>query len=201
MKRFSVHILFIVLSLSLYSQQEVTLLNGMVYKTREVSIDSSWIRFNYLNGKGVLKEKLYPRDDIFSVKYPGGQESVLYLGNGDTAGFIPPDEMRLVVEGYKTVRYNYNGTKHLIIGGLAGFAAGYTMNSVLFGIAVPPVLAVFSKVFPVGTSRYPQSAYQSDLNYQWGMRRQVKRMRTSRILISSALGVAAGIAAAGISGR
>lgn len=182
----------LIISFFLSAQHEVLFLNGRVYTANTVEIDSHVVKFTFQTAKGRLREKITPHEDVFSVRYPGNRESVLYVP-GDTSEYLSVEQMRLYVTGHTRARELYKPWKDILIGSSTGLLAGYFLNSYLLGVAIPPALAVANGLLPVSMNRISSDPLYSSSYYQAGYKKQTKKARFATTLLSCTAGIFTGL--------
>ncbi len=185
--------LLLSLTAKAFSQNEITLINGMVYKFKNITVDSNWVQFDYLTHKNKLKQRQLNTEDVFSIKKEN-EVSILYKYNPqDTLGMLNVKEMGLYVLGQQEGRATYNGTKDFIMGAAVGVSSGIILNSVVLGILVPPAYTLITTAFPVNKKHFNQFLVDAPDLQKFGRRKQYKKMRTGTAIKSSFAGLAVGL--------
>jgi len=193
-RRYILSVIITLFSLSIYAQNEITLINGQTFTFEKITVDTNWIKFDYKSKNGKLKHRLLNHEDVFSYK-KDNQESVVYrshLHPEDTAGMLSVPEMQLFVTGQQQAHKVYKPIVHAAIGAAVGFIPAASSNSVLVSLLIPPAFAAISTLIPVRKSRFNEFGVDVPNVQRYGQKRQYRRLRTGTTIKAGFIGAVAG---------
>ena len=178
------------------AQNTMLLVNGKKIEINEYKIGKKENKFLlYKNRKG--KTKTINKQDIFSIKKQNGKETIFYVPDTSDTSAFSIEQMRNYVEGAYDARTNYKtpwiNTAGILIGG--GSAA---LSSAGMSVLLVPILPIgYSSV--IGNIKLKKEKiklpdnFKNNEYYTTGYLSSIKRKRTNHAILSSLIGVAAGI--------
>lgn len=134
-----------------------------------------------------------PREEAFAVIHPSGETR--YFFEPDSLLDYSLEEMESFVYGQRDAMYTVRG-KGWFWGGMGvGLAAGYLLETSVFSLAVPPLVALGARIPVVHVkSEYISDArFFNDADYASGFATRARGKYTMEALKGSALGVALGM--------
>jgi len=177
------------------AQNTLVLVNGKKIEIGEYKYGDTYL--TYKNKKGKLKSSYL--NDIFSVEEQNGKEKVFYIPDSTEANAFTIDQMRDFVNGTYDARTNYKTpwitTAGLIIGGGSAGLTAAGMSSLL----VPVLPAFYSAGIGIIKVKKEKIDLPTNLKnneyYLEGYVQRVNHKRTNHAILSSAAGIALGVAA------
>ena len=145
----------------------------------------------------VMKAGSLDREDVFSVTYPSGRESVYYAYDEPMGNVLQEVEMRAYVYGERDARAALAGKQWFYSGLAVGAISGYALRTSVVSFAVPPIFALAANIPIIHIKeRYiADKSYQYNENYALGFERYARRKNTIEALKGSAIGTVLGIIA------
>jgi len=134
-----------------------------------------------------------PREEAFAVIHPSGETR--YFFEPDSLLGYSLEEMESFVYGQRDAMYTVRG-KGWFWGGMGvGLAAGYLLETSVFSLAVPPLVAIGARIPVVHVkSEYISDArFFNDADYASGFATRARAKNTLEALKGSAIGTALGI--------
>jgi hypothetical protein len=175
----SLFTLSIILSFSSFGQGSLNLLNGKQIKID--SVKTIGTKFAYIKPNS-QKVKLINRDDVFSIRYPQGNEEFVFVP--DTAsGDINLDQMKFYIKGEQDARKYYHAPTATVVGVFVGAGSGYFAY---YGIIVPAVSGVFTGLHQPHNYKHlvSDTTLTNNAFYISGYRSIARRKKVNNALIS-----------------
>ena len=171
------------------------LLNGKRFAGSAVDTSGVRIKFNVWRGGKKPKMKSFFRDQVFSLTDSTGGEHVFYFPDFYYADALTVENMRLEIYGRIDARKGYR-TKWVIPVGIAGgFAAGYFMKGSIWSVFAPVIYTGLVQI-PIVKIQHKSISNPDFIGndfYAGGYDRSARMKRTIHAVISSFVGLAAGI--------
>ncbi|HEX4886455.1 MAG TPA: hypothetical protein VFV37_00275 [Luteibaculaceae bacterium] len=186
---------------SLRSQSKVNLISGQILLVENIEIDSVRIKVTFVDAKQKQRTKVLYFEDVLSVERSPGEVEFYYNKVEDQDGLLEPRDMVFYVDGLRSGREQYRPLKPVLLGFSAGVLAGASLNSVLYGLLIPPFFTLATKAFPVSKRRFAMDEREAEDAFLFGRRFQYKKMRTGTYLKANAAGVVVGLIAGALLAR
>ncbi len=187
--------LFLLITLLTNAQDQLLVLNGKQYDG--VSLDTSGVKiqFDIAKKNGNFKSKFVYRDEVYSITYSDTTEKVFFFPDLYFIDDYTIDNMKLVVMGKKDARYNFK-TKWVIPLGIGiGALSAYFMEGSIYTLFIPIAYTGLIQIPIVKIQKESISSpdFIGNEFYLEGYDRKARSKRTKHALISSVVGVAAGL--------
>lgn len=145
----------------------------------------------------VLKGGSMDREEIFSIRYPSGNEKVFYYYDEPSGNYLSEDQMRAFVYGERDARNSHRGSGWFYSGLAVGLAAGYGLKTSIVSFAVPPLFALTAKIpsVRIKDQYIADKAYKYNQDYASGFESYARSRNTIQALKGSAIGTLVGIIA------
>ncbi len=174
----------------------ILLMNGEIIDTRVLGQSTLEIRYLEFGKNGRTKERAEPTESVFSVTDSLGRERVWYFVDTVFGNDMSLDEMRCFIKGEQDARSGYK-PRWAMWGGFA-FGAGATIaaNLEMNSLFLPPLYAATMILPRVHVTRgsLTDPTMEGNEDYAYGYSKVGKSKRVIRSLISTAAGVAVGLA-------
>jgi len=186
---------FLLIGLSVNGQEQLLLMNGKQFYG--VSLDTSGVKiqFDIARKGGKFKTKSIYRDDVFSIVYSDSTEKIFFYPDMYFIDEYTIDNMKMVVMGKMDARYRFKSKWVIPVGiGVSGLAA-YLMNGSVYSLFIPIIYTglVQIPIVRVQKESISNPDFIGNDFYAEGYDRGARSKRTKQALISSIVGVAAGI--------
>jgi hypothetical protein len=216
-KSFSIVILFILLQISLFSQEKVNLLSGKILEGTVDTIIDEQVKMTVVTKKGKVYDTYIENYRVFSVITKDGSENILYKQDTSIGNFLNPADMKFYMLGEQDAYKNYRPLGTMIIGASLGVGLGiydtYVFKDDPTTIAInekgafkespgfltifyPFVYTVIAGIMPRPNLDIHNVTDRNNLNsenYIQGFARVARFKRTIRALAFSAIGSAIGL--------
>lgn len=182
-------------SVGLRAQDRINLMNGQVLEGKVLGQSTLEIRYQVPKGARLV-ERSEPTEGVFSVTDSLGSERIWYFQDTLFGNDYSVAEMRWFINGERDARMGYKPTLPVLGGFLIG--AGLTMGLGLEvnSLLVPPIYAglmAWPRVY-VTRGSITDPNMEGDPIYATGYSSVGKSKRVMRSLLSTAAGVAVGLA-------
>ncbi|HEY0978625.1 MAG TPA: hypothetical protein VGE21_14225 [Flavobacteriales bacterium] len=177
------------------AQDRINLMNGQVLQGRVLGQSSLEIRYQVPKGARLL-DRTEPTENVFSVTDSVGREKVWYFMDTIFGNDLTVDQMRWFINGERDARKGYKPWGPMIIGFVAGAAPVIALDMEVNSLLIPPVYAGIMAWPRVHVTRGSISDpnMEGDPYYAEGYSAAARPKRVVKSLLSSALGVAVGLA-------
>ncbi len=190
-------LLFTLLPLGLLcaAQDKINLMNGQILEARVLGQSSLEIRYEVKRGDRLIQRE-EPTDGVFSVVDSLGKEKVWYFMDTVFGNELSVPQMRWYLKGERDARKGYKPWGPMIGGFLLGAGTVIAMDLEVNSLIIPPAYAGLMAWPRVNVTRGSISdpAMEGDPYYAMGYAAVGRPKRVIKSLISSALGVAVGLA-------
>lgn len=188
-------VVLLVVSLVAHGQDRISLMNGQVLEGRVLGQSSLEIRYQVPKGARLL-DRTEPTENVFSVTDSLGREKVWYFMDTIFGNDLTVDQMRWFINGERDARQGYKPWGPMIIGFVVGAAPVIALDMEVNSLLIPPIYAGVMAWPRVNVTRGSISDpnMEGDPYYAEGYSVAARPKRVVKSLISSALGVAVGLA-------
>lgn len=173
----------------------INLMNGQVIEGRVLGQSSLEVRYQVPKGARLL-ERSEPTESVFSVVDSLGREKVWYFQDTAFGNEYNVDQMRWFINGERDARKGYKPWGPMVGGFLVGAGTVIALDLEVNSLLIPPVYAGLMAWPRVHVTRGSISDpnMEGDPYYATGYSTVGRPKRVLRSLLSSALGVAVGVA-------
>src|SRR5690242_5544444 len=189
---FSAFILFIMLSCTVASSQDVlTLYNGRKIYTKIVEVNSQSIIYKHsTNVKERNKSILLER--VFSVE-TNGKEEILYKPDAMDPDMFTLEEMRNFIKGEQDAMRFYDNNTVKIASVLVGVGSGYF--GVFYGLIIPPLFTTVVGAFSPNMSKQKVTdpSLLSNPDFAEGYAKKVRDYKVRKSIVFGGIGYAIGL--------
>lgn len=185
----------LLLPLLLRGQDRIVLMNGQTIETRVLGQSSLEIRYQE-SKKDRLIERAEPTESVFSVIDSLGRERIWYFQDTAFGNDLTVNEMRFFIKGQQDARAGYKPTWPMVGGFAVGAGLVIGLDLEVMAIPIPLGYAGLMALPRVHVTRgsITDPLMEGDDNYAWGYARAGRGKRVIKCLLSSAAGVAVGLA-------
>lgn len=184
------------LSAELVAQDSILLMNGQVIPAKVIAQSTLEVRYKEFGKNGRVKERSEPTENIFSVTDSLGRERIWYFHDTLFGNDLTVDQMRYYIKGEQDARLGYKPFWPMLGGFVAGAGLTIGLNLEMNSMLLPPIYAGAMALPRVhvtpGSVRDPYM--EGEDNYAMGYARVGRGKRVVRTLLSTAAGVAVGLA-------
>lgn len=193
--RFFSLVLLLPFILTADAQDRINLMNGQVIEGKVLGQSSLEIRY-LLDKNGRLVEREEPTESVFSVTDSLGREKVWYFMDTLFGNDLTIPQMRWFMAGERDARKGYKPWLPMAGGFLVGAGAVIAMDLEVNSLIIPPAYAGLMAWPRVNVTRGSLSdpGMEGNNYYAMGYSAAGRPKRVIHSLISSALGVAVGLA-------
>lgn len=173
----------------------INLMNGQVIEGRVLGQSSLAIRYQVPKGARLL-ERTEPTESVFSVTDSLGRERVWYFMDTAFGNEMSVDQMRWFINGERDARKGYKPWGPMLGGFLLGAGAVIALDLEVNSLLIPPAYAGLMAWPRVHVTRgsITDPNMEGDPYYATGYSAVGRPKRVLRSLVSTALGVAVGVA-------
>ncbi len=187
-------VLSFAISISCYSQDTITFLNGKTANVKVDSIASDLVYFELVKKKKT-KKRIVEAESVFSIKYKDGRDTILYKQDKSRPDSFTEEEMQLYIYGVQDARKGYKNPLTTIISGAAGLGLGYALSDEFLVVTVPFAASVVAGTTGV---RYKKNSvrdekFRKSEAYQEGYFRTARSRKVFNALKGSVLGTLTGV--------
>lgn len=173
----------------------ILLMNGQTIETKVLGQSTLEIRYLEQTRKGP-RERAEPTDAVFSVTDSLGRERIWYFHDTIVGNDLTVDQMRWFINGEQDARAGYKPWLALLGGFVVGAGATAGLDLEMNSLLLPPLYAGIMALPRVhvtfGSVRDP--FMEGNEYYAMGYAKTGRTKRVVRSLITTAAGVAAGLA-------
>jgi hypothetical protein len=184
------------LAMGLQAQDSILLMNGQIIPAKVIAQSTLEIRYKEFGRNGKVKERSEPTEHVFSVTDSLGRERVWYFHDTLFGNDLTVDQMRYYIKGEQDARLGYKPFWPMLGGFVAGAGLTIGLNLETNAMMLPPIYAGAMALPRVhvtpGSVRDPYM--EGEDNYAMGYARVGRGKRVVRTLLSTAAGVAVGLA-------
>jgi hypothetical protein len=184
------------LAMGLQAQDSILLMNGQIIPAKVIAQSTLEIRYKEFGRNGKVKERSEPTEHVFSVTDSLGRERVWYFHDTLFGNDLTVDQMRYYIKGEQDARIGYKPFWPMLGGFVAGAGLTIGLNLETNAMMLPPIYAGAMALPRVhvtpGSVRDPYM--EGEDNYAMGYARVGRGKRVVRTLLSTAAGVAVGLA-------
>jgi len=184
------------LAMGLQAQDSILLMNGQIIPAKVIAQSTLEIRYKEFGRNGKVKERSEPTEHVFSVTDSLGRERVWYFHDTLFGNDLTVDQMRYYIKGEQDARLGYKPFWPMLGGFVAGAGLTIGLNLETNAMMLPPIYAGAMALPRVhvtpGSVRDPYM--EGEDNYAMGYARVGRGKRVGRTLLSTAAGVAVGLA-------
>jgi hypothetical protein len=188
-------LLFIPFGMAAQRTDRILLMNGQVIEAKVLGQSTLEIRYLTETRKGV-KERTEPTESVFSVTDTLGRERIWYFYDTVFGNDMTVDQMRWFIKGEQDARKGYKPFWPMLGGFVVG--AGLTMGFDLevTSLLIPPLFSASMALPRVHVTRgsITDPLMEGDEYYAYGYAKTGRSKRVVKTLITSAAGVAFGLA-------
>ena len=187
--------LLFTLSLLTKGQEELLLMSGKRFVGQAIDTSDFKLIFNVEKRSLKFKTKSFFNDEVFSITYKDEIDTVFFHPSLYYVDDYTIENMRLVVLGKRDARYNYK-TKWVIPTGIVvGAASALLMKGSVFVLLVPIAYTGIVQIPLVKIQKKSIASPEFIGNefYAEGYNRTARGKRTKHALLSSIVGVVAGM--------
>lgn len=188
---------FLLVPLCSWAQRNdrILLMNGQVIEARVLGQSTLEVRYLLEARKG-LKERTEPTESVFSVTDTLGRERIWYFYDTIFGNDMTVDQMRWFIKGEQDARKGYKPLWPMIGGFVAGAGLTIGFDLEVTSLLIPPLFAA-SMTLPrvhVTKGSITDPLMEGDEYYAYGYAKVGRSKRVIKTLITSAAGVAFGLA-------
>jgi len=180
----------------LSAQDSILLMSGQTIPAKVIAQSTLEVRYKEFGKNGRVKERAEPTENIFSVTDSLGRERIWYFHDTLFGNDLTVDQMRYYIKGEQDARLGYKPFWPMLGGFVAGAGLTIGLNLEMNALILPPVYAGAMALPRVhvtpGSVRDPYM--EGEDNYAMGYARVGRGKRVVRTLLSTAAGVAVGLA-------
>lgn len=184
------------LVMGLQAQDSILLMNGQTIPAKVIAQSTLEVRYKEFGKNGRVKERSEPTENIFSVTDSLGRERIWYFHDTLFGNDLTVPEMRYYIKGEQDARLGYKPFWPMLGGFVAGAGLTIGLNLEMNALMLPPIYAGAMALPRVhvtpGSVRDPYM--EGEDNYAMGYARVGRGKRVVRTLLSTAAGVAVGLA-------
>lgn len=187
--------IFLLISKKSKAQDEVLFISGD-YSTVKVldTMDYKKIIVNRTKKNGNIKKQTLFKEDIYSIRYDGSKEVVIYKQDTLEGEYFTPQEMRIYIQGEQDAAKGFKPVGCAIGAGVAGLTGGLFLG--FFSPLLPAAYTVVagSRLFWIKIKRKNVSneAYLEEEVYKLGYEKEARNKRIQQSLIWGGVGVVLG---------
>lgn len=177
------------------AQDEILLMNGKQFKGLAIDTTSVKFLFDIQKAENRFKTKSFYRDEVFLISYSDSIEKVFYEADLYYEDAYSSATMKMLVMGKRDARYNFKTKWVMPVGFVVGAASAYFMEESIFILFVPIIYTglVQIPIVKIQKESISSNAFIGDEFYAEGYNRSARVKRTKHALLSSIVGVIAGI--------
>lgn len=179
-----------------YRPDRILLMNGEIIRTRVLGQSTLEVRYQEFGKYGRVKERSEPTESVFSVTDSLGHERIWYFMDTAFGNDLNIEEMRCFLKGEQDAREGYKPRWPVwggfVVGAGATIAANLEMNSLF----LPPLYGA-AMILPrvhVTKGSITDLTMEGNEHYAYGYAKVGKSKRIVRSMLSTAAGVAVGLA-------
>ncbi len=177
------------------SQDRILLMNGQVIQGKVLGQSTLEIRYLMDSRRG-LRERAEPTESVFSVTDTLGRERIWYFYDTVFGNDMTEQQMRWFIKGEQDARKGYKPIWPMVGGFVAGAGLTIALDLEVNSLLIPPLFAA-SMALPrvhVTKGSITDPLMDGDEYYAYGYAKVGRTKRVLRTLLSSAVGVAVGLA-------
>lgn len=177
------------------SQDRILLMNGQVIQGKVLGQSTLEIRYLMDTRRG-LRERAEPTESVFSVTDTLGRERIWYFYDTVFGNDMTEQQMRWFIKGEQDARKGYKPFWPMVGGFVAGAGLTIALDLEVNSLLIPPLFAA-SMTLPrvhVTKGSITDPLMDGDEFYAYGYAKVGRTKRVLRTLLSSAVGVAVGLA-------
>lgn len=177
------------------AQDRILLMNGQVIQGKVLGQSTLEIRYLMDSRRG-LRERAEPTESVFSVTDTLGRERVWYFYDTVFGNDMTEQQMRWFIKGEQDARKGYKPFWPMVGGFVAGAGLTIALDLEVNSLLIPPLFAASMTLPRVHVTRgsITDPLMDGDEFYAYGYAKVGRTKRVLRTLLSSAVGIAAGIA-------
>lgn len=177
------------------AQDRILLMNGQVIQGKVLGQSTLEIRYLMDSRRG-LRERAEPTESVFSVTDTLGRERVWYFYDTVFGNDMTEQQMRWFIKGEQDARKGYKPFWPMVGGFVAGAGLTIALDLEVNSLLIPPLFAASMALPRVHVTRgsITDPLMDGDEFYAYGYAKVGRTKRVLRTLLSSAVGIAAGIA-------
>ena len=182
------------------SSGTILMMNGRVINARILGQSTFGIRYELQRRNGVFKEQVESTADVFSVVDSTGKEKVWYFYDPAFGNELTVPQMRSYIKGEQDARKGYDPLWTTLGGFAFGAATTVLMESEVVSFVYPAVYAgvmILPRVH-VQKGTISDITMEGNEDYAYGYAQVGRSRRIVRALISTFIGVGAGLAITGL---
>ncbi len=177
------------------AQDRILLMNGQVIQGKVLGQSTLEIRYLMDSRRG-LRERAEPTESVFSVTDTLGRERIWYFYDTVFGNDMTEQQMRWFINGEQDARKGYKPIWPMVGGFVAGAGLTMALDLEVNSLLIPPLFAA-SMALPrvhVTKGSITDPLMDGDEFYAYGYAKVGRTKRVMRTLLSSAVGVAVGLA-------
>ena len=177
------------------AQDRILLMNGQVIQGKVLGQSTLEIRYLMDSRRG-LRERAEPTESVFSVTDTLGRERIWYFYDTVFGNDMTEQQMRWFINGEQDSRKGYKPIWPMVGGFVAGAGLTMALDLEVNSLLIPPLFAA-SMALPrvhVTKGSITDPLMDGDEFYAYGYAKVGRTKRVMRTLLSSAVGVAVGLA-------
>lgn len=177
------------------AQDRILLMNGQIIQGKVLGQSTLEIRYLMDSRRG-LRERAEPTESVFSVTDTLGRERVWYFYDTVFGNDMTEQQMRWFIKGEQDARKGYKPFWPMVGGFVAGAGLTIALDLEVNSLLIPPLFAASMTLPRVHVTRgsITDPLMDGDEFYAYGYAKVGRTKRVLRTLLSSAVGIAAGIA-------
>ncbi len=185
--------LFFLLNFSFYSkaQDTLVLMSGKTIVAKNVELGGYYL--SYYTMKEKSKQKRFDLQNVFSIKYAGKPERIIYEPDSLEQDDYNVDQMRMYIKGEQdAIKYYKNNLNKLGAFAFGGVSAYFSF----YGIIGPAVYStVIGSFIPdIQTQKVSDPALLRVDEYRAGYEKKIRENKTKNAILYGLAGFAAGVA-------
>jgi len=177
------------------AQDTLLLLNGKRFSGIAVDTSGFKIQFKTFRSGRKSKIKSFYRDDVFSINGDDGNEHIFYFPDMFTVNDYTVENMRFEVYGNMDARNKFRTKWVYPVGIASGFLAGFFLEGSVFSVFIVPIYlgVVQIPIVKIQPKTISKPVFFGNDFYKTGYNRSARMKRTKHAIISSFIGLIAGI--------
>lgn len=189
MNNLTLLLLFLTISVNLFSQDSLITTDGKIIGITEYNINETEKSLNLRNTKG--KNFTLNYDEILLIKNNSGEELYFYSPDTVEEDYFDREQMKLYVNGILEAKKNYNNYIYPVIGFITGAASMAFSNKIELNPLVSPIVPVmYVGIVSVTGVKIPLNC--TDKYSIKGYRSETKRLKIKNSILASLGGIICG---------